>query len=320
MRIFPAVFLLFLFGCTAVSGGGEMHTSSNSIALNPEDTGQADVGHLHYLGGLHILSGDDRFGGLSGLRWHGNRLHSITDNGRWLSFEPVERNHRLLGVRQVKAGDLHGLRGEALGNSKLTGDAEALTRDHDGNWLVAFEQVHRIWRYPALNASARPTQFDPQGMFAKLARNNGIEALSWAGSRLLLCAEIVAGPQANCRIVHDGEVSPVFAEAPPTLKRLEGVPTDADASSDGTFYVLFRSYSPADGPGAGIATIRTDGTSQVLATLRPPLAVDNMEGIAVREIGNRTFLYLISDDNFSADQRTLLMKFEVSANSGSSAR
>jgi hypothetical protein len=43
-----------------------------------------------------------------------------------------------------------------------------------------------------------------------------------------------------------------------------------------------------------------------------PWPIDNMEGIAlVRRAGKPPLLYLVSDDNFSVTQRTLLLKLEV---------
>jgi hypothetical protein len=40
--------------------------------------------------------------------------------------------------------------------------------------------------------------------------------------------------------------------------------------------------------------------------------IDNMEGIAVRRGANgETLLYMLSDDNFSSLQRTLLLMFEL---------
>ncbi|WP_328598852.1 esterase-like activity of phytase family protein, partial [Sandarakinorhabdus oryzae] len=40
--------------------------------------------------------------------------------------------------------------------------------------------------------------------------------------------------------------------------------------------------------------------------------VDNMEGLAlVRRAGKPPVLYLVSDDNFSATQRTLLLQLEI---------
>ena len=51
---------------------------------------------------------------------------------------------------------------------------------------------------------------------------------------------------------------------------------------------------------------------EVLAVLRRPLTVDNMEGLAARPgADGRTLIYLLSDDNFSPFQRTLLMMFEL---------
>jgi hypothetical protein len=49
-----------------------------------------------------------------------------------------------------------------------------------------------------------------------------------------------------------------------------------------------------------------------LAVLRPPMTLDNMEGVAARRTAaGETLLYLISDDNFRAGQRTLLLVFAL---------
>ena len=49
----------------------------------------------------------------------------------------------------------------------------------------------------------------------------------------------------------------------------------------------------------------------MLARLESPLAVDNMEGLAVTQEDGRDIVWIISDDNFNAFQRTLLMKFAL---------
>jgi hypothetical protein len=52
--------------------------------------------------------------------------------------------------------------------------------------------------------------------------------------------------------------------------------------------------------------------SQAIADLEPPMSVDNFEGIdVVRSKNGGPFLYLVSDDNFNAVQRTLLLKFSL---------
>jgi hypothetical protein len=43
--------------------------------------------------------------------------------------------------------------------------------------------------------------------------------------------------------------------------------------------------------------------------LEPPLAADNFEGIAVKEIGEGTMIFLVSDDNYFFLQRNLLLQF-----------
>jgi len=51
-------------------------------------------------------------------------------------------------------------------------------------------------------------------------------------------------------------------------------------------------------------------TPRRLALLEPPLTLDNFEGVAaVENPDGTTGLWMISDDNFSRRQRTLLMAF-----------
>jgi Esterase-like activity of phytase len=55
-------------------------------------------------------------------------------------------------------------------------------------------------------------------------------------------------------------------------------------------------------------------SSRVLAEMNVFVTIDNFEGIAARALPDgRVRLYVISDDNFSAKQRTLLMIYETRA-------
>lgn len=105
--------------------------------------------------------------------------------------------------------------------------------------------------------------------------------------------------------------SALRVEPPEDMRMVEAVATDADMTSDATLFVLFRSYDPARGNVIGVVALGPDGAQQDIATIRAPISVDNFEGLAVREDAGRTFIYLVSDDNFSSNQRTLLLKFEV---------
>ena len=51
---------------------------------------------------------------------------------------------------------------------------------------------------------------------------------------------------------------------------------------------------------------------ELLAEIAAPLAVDNFEGVAaVRAPDGGVRLYIVSDDNFSPRQRTLLLAFDI---------
>jgi len=112
----------------------------------------------------------------------------------------------------------------------------------------------------------------------------------------------------------------------PVTRMLSVVPhdpfaiTSAANAPDGGLYMLERRFSLLGGLGMelrhiGPGEIREGARlkGEVLANLSFQDAnVDNMEGIAVRRGPNgEIFLYIISDDNYSPLQRTLLLMFEV---------
>jgi hypothetical protein len=55
-------------------------------------------------------------------------------------------------------------------------------------------------------------------------------------------------------------------------------------------------------PGAKLA-------GKELLRLEQPLAVENFEGIAVQQTSNGTMIFIVSDDNYSSFQQTLLLQF-----------
>ncbi len=290
--------------------------SISKVSLDPQDASADRVGDLLYLGGLDIPRMGQNIGGLSGLRWDADsgRFLAITDDARLVWITLAEEKNHIIWLDAIETAPMLGLDGEPL-EGKAEGDSEALARDADGVWAVAFERKHRVLRY--LNGfEERPFEilFDPDGDLGGVEANAGMEAYAIGKAGQLMCAERAATLElANCNFYNFAEDRhewfPVYP--PEDLVEKGAVPTDADALSDGTFIVLFRSYSPAEGNTAAIVAYQPDGARRDIAVLRPPLTVDNFEGLAVREEGDRTFLYIVSDDNFSANQRTLLMKFEL---------
>ncbi|UAB79096.1 esterase-like activity of phytase family protein [Erythrobacter sp. SCSIO 43205] len=289
------------------------------VPLSEEDPSLDRVGDLKYLGGLDIPRMDSNIGGLSGLRWdaENGRLIALTDDARRIEITPAEESGTLTGLEKVASGMLFDRDGEWL-TGKARGDSESLTRRADGGWFVSFERDHRIWTYPShfLNRP-EPTGIDPAAILGPLEDNAGIEAMAGDERDLVMCAERAATiEEPNCvRLVQGKEPQPFGVSPPAQIARRGAVPTDADVSSDGTLFILFRSYSPAQGNTAAVVAYAPDGTRREIATFLPPLTLDNFEGLAVREEGEgeqaRTFLYIVSDDNFSGSQATLLMKFEL---------
>ena len=97
-------------------------------------------------------------------------------------------------------------------------------------------------------------------------------------------------------------------------------PTDAAGLPDGGALVVERRFTLLGGfsgrvtrvaPGA----LRPGSVIEPTEILRlaPPLPVDNWEGIAVARWQGRTLVALVSDDNTSILQRSMLMLFELQA-------
>ncbi len=286
------------------------------VPLSEADPGLDTVGELTYLGGLDIPRMGQNIGGLSGLRWDedSQRLLAITDDARWVWITPDEQDGRLVGLGAVESGDLLGPGGERL-SGKEAGDSEALVREDTGPWAVAFERDHRILVYnDGLVEPPIQSVFEPQAELGALEDNRGIEAFALGDDSQLICAERLASiDRANCVLytAEDDSYSEFPVSPPADLIALGSVPTDADVLPDGSYLVLFRSYDPSRGNSAALVAYNLDGSRREIMTMRAPFTVDNFEGVAVRQVGDQTFLYVVSDDNFSGGQRTLLMKFEL---------
>jgi hypothetical protein len=162
-----------------------------------------------------------------------------------------------------------------------------------------------------------PVELKGPDDIAQQPLNSGIEGLTRLCDRRLLAISegAASGPGAVKAWVFDGKQwKPLSYVTTGSFK-----PTDAATLPDCNLVVLERSFSPAEGVRARVAvvqakTIRPGATlrGEEIAVMIPPVTVDNMEGIAARRGENgETLLYLVSDDNFSGFQRTLLMMFEL---------
>ena len=282
---------------------------SKPILLNEQDPALAAVGALRYRGGIEISSEHPGFGGLSGLRVSvdGSTLYAVSDRGRFLTAHLTYAADGTLSA--AVDADLSPLPGRG---SRRESDAEALTEDGAGGWIVAYEQRHRLMRIPPNNGP--PSDIAAPTNLASLPANSGIEAAArLPDGRLLIFAE-----QSEAGGLHRGWLrGPAGWQDLFYKPAVNFVPTDAVSLDSGDVLVVERAFNLLGGWGARVVQVEaasmTAGSvlrGRELALLRPPFNIDNMEGIAARPADGGVRLYLLSDDNLNFLQRTLLLTFD----------
>lgn len=293
--------------------------------LRPGDT---RAGSLTYRGGLNLSSGNTDFGGLSDLAVSadGSRLLAISDRARWfrarLSYD--ERGD-LAGLSDGDLAPMLVEFGAPMRNRQ--GDAEGLTLERDGDLdgpvLVSFEQRPRVLRYDfSKGPETLPAPVAIGPWVSTLFNNRQLEALTLlTPNSLLVLGE--SKPQGSSD--HIGAIEAYPGTSAPVSKMLSVASQDpfditgAAKAPGGGFFLLERRFSFLGGLGAQVRFVPEREISEgarlqgeVLMNLSFQDAnIDNMEGVAVRRGKNgETFLYLVSDNNFSRFQRTLLLMFE----------
>lgn len=299
----------------------------------PLGTRFAGAGALAFRGGLDLSSPDARFGGLSGLEIEADGLSAwaVSDEGLLVRFRLVlDAEGNLAGLADAAAAELRGADGNHL-SGKASADSESLALLPGGGLAIGFEREHRIgYVFPEVcGAAARVAEGEPlAGDLSRVPPNNGLEALGLREPDLLL-----TGLEASLDGTGPLGSGPVFGRVDTGVRSgaaAAGMPlpprhglTAMDVL-DGQAYFLQRAYHRLFG--VRVRVVRTAlsddpvrGASpaagiEELARLAPPMPVDNFEGLAAVPLGDgRVRLYLVSDNNFSESQRTLLLAFDVAA-------
>ena len=287
-----------------------------AIPLHADKPNIARVNRMTFMGGLQLSSPNGDFGGFSGLHINsdGSTLIALSDSGRRLRLNLYyDTTGHLIRVGEGKLARLRDTEGKPLKNKKRA-DAEALSPAPGGGFYVAYERKHRLRHFsPAWRKSTKLNE--PKGLNDQ-PTNSGIEALATLpNGNLLIIGEGAKGDErAPAWLRRGGEWTPLHYPLADSFRV-----TGAATLPDGDVLVLERRFRPWDGVTIRIrripaAAVRGGSplTGPAIAELRPPLNVDNFEGIATRTDGNgRQIVYIISDDNFSPLQRTLLMMFEL---------
>lgn len=297
--------------------------SARPIPLSASDRALEQIGGLRYRGGLWLEAEDAGFGGLSGLVLNtttkGPALLAVTDQGARFTARLVLKDGRLEGIEDAALEPLTELQGRPV-VGKSYSDAESLTRLPDGRILVGFERRHRIWVYgPDLTGPATALSTPP--FLEEAPANGGLETIaSWPDGRVLAIAE-------NLR--RKSGYHAAFLGRGPSWSDLEWkpsedgfLPVDAAVLPDGDLLILERRFSVLAPTrlSSRILRVRADSVKAgallegtLLVELTAPLVSENFEGLAVLGApGGSTRVAVVSDNNFSAAQRTLLLWFELS--------
>jgi len=318
------------------------------VPLQGLNRSRKTIGALTFVDGFHLTSGDKRFGGLSGLDFTDDGgLLAVSDLGDfvWIGLAedgvaPV--NARIAAMRDADGAALRG---------KVEGDAEGVAVN-GGVALVSFEGTHRVLAFdldrcgaaargvaaPRLTAGVLSSAFARQKL--EVGSNDGVEGLAVTPDWFVLAGVEASAGTASALSARAIEVRPEFdmriADGAPNLVGLDAL-ADGD---DLLLYSLHRSRSALAsnaivvvetrlmreldqaGLPARVVSERDERSrvtfravaTRVLAQMNVFLTIDNFEGIAARRMPDgRVRLFIVSDDNFSASQRTLLMVYNVAA-------
>ena len=293
-------------------------------AFDPHDPSRQRFGQLEFRGGLTLTSSYRQFGGLSAIRVapDGAQFISLSDHGWWFKGRLTYEGARPVGIADAVMAPILGPDGQALAAHGWH-DTESIAED-GGTLYVGIERVNQIVRFDygkdGLLARGHPIPVPPG--IRTLPSNKGLEALVFVprdqpmGGTLIAISERGLDSAGNLRAFLIGGPAPgTFA-----IKRIEKFDiTDAALLPGGDLLILERSFSWPEGLFVQIRRIQigdvkpgsvVDGPVLFEADLR--FEVDNMEGLAVHQTpAGETVLTMISDDNFSAIQRTELLQFTL---------
>ncbi len=293
-------------------------------AFDPRNPKQTRFGALDFRGGLVLESPAKDFGGISALRVaaDGQNFISLTDKGNWLRGRIVYRGQTPIAIRDAEMASILGPDGKPL-RSRRWYDTESIAED-GGTLYVGIERVHRIVRFDygrdGLTARGVPIPVPPD--FRSLPSNGSLECLVMPpqggplADTLIAISEAGLDARGNLKSFligggNDGTFS---------LKRTDDFDvSDCALTPRGKLLILERRFSWTSGIAMRIRSVpltaikpgaTIDGP--VLITADMGSEVDNMEGLSVhRAPDGALVLTLISDDNFSPLQRTVLLQFTL---------
>jgi hypothetical protein len=310
-------------------GTNDAATPIDIEAISLNGFGSYDSKHVVFKSGVQLRSATSGFGGFSGL-WRasdGKKLVAVSDAGSWLTSDLTLHPNGTVGAfKNAILAPILGSDGLPVSETKFF-DTEALAIS-DGIAYIGVERVHALLAFPwakdGVNAKARPLKMPD--LAKRLPSNRSLEAVAVAAKTSPLKGALIAIAER----ARSGDEAPtrgfLFSAAPNNtylgtfdVARSDGFDiTDAAFLPNHDLLILERRYTPLTGVALRIKRIavgdikvgaRLQGETLLHADMRNN--IDNMEGLAVHTVDSETRLTLISDDNFSMLQRTVLLEFAL---------
>jgi hypothetical protein len=297
--------------------------ASPIAAFSPSEPDRRQFGGLQFRSGLQLSSPDGDFGGLSGL-WRapdGAGLVAVSDRGHWLTARLRREAGRLAAVDDAQLAPLLRSDGRPL-NRTRSWDVEGLAIT-GGIALVSIERTQQVMRFDfgKEGVLARGRELPVPREFRRLPSNKGLEAIAvapqghpLAGAVIVVSERSGEDNQPTMGAIITGPRAGLFEVSRPGDYDI----TDMAFLPDGDLLLLERWFRPFRGLGMRIRRVpgqlvapgaMLDGPVLIEADLGRE--IDNMEGIAIHQEDGRTLITLVSDDNFSMLQRTILLEFEL---------
>lgn len=293
-------------------------------SFDPREASKKNFGSLEFRGGLELSSPHKQFGGLSAIRLAANGANflSVTDRGYWLRGRITYDGNAPSGIADAEIAPMLYSDGKPI-QSRGWYDSEALAED-GGFAYVALERVHRILKFDTGKRGllARGTLVPVPPEMGKLPANRGIECLMVApkgspvAGALIAISERGLDEAKNIRGFLIGGPKPGLFSIKPS-EEFDIVDCAVTPSLDVLLLERYFSWR------RGVAMrIRRVALADIVpgAVLEPKelisadmgYQIDNMEGLSVhRAATGEVVLTLVSDDNFSFIQRTILLQFTL---------
>jgi hypothetical protein len=297
-----------------VQAGPAITLRATPVEFDTKDPAKKSLGAFSWAGGVELTSDEtSRLNGLSDLKvWPDGRVLAVGDEGDLLEARLVlDYAGHLTGLKDARLTQVIGEDGQPMAShGKVDSDAEGIAELANGDRLISLEEHDRILFYPHAGGPPRRAPM-PDVTFAANAGMEALAAYPKAGADAYVVGIEATGETFICRLS-------AACTKDRTVELKDGYELSAmEVLSGGRTAYLLRAFDPLRGARVILRIVGPDGQVEDQLELARPYTIDNFEGVAAAPSpsGGLRF-YLISDDNFSKSQRTLLVAFDWRPGSG----